>query len=154
MNLFTNCISELSRWTENQSQIVDDLEAFNAPGECYGTVLSSEDRKLKNIVAAHGFTPLTLNYEISVRGLTKWIYQMGIHIPSEDDSEFVAQVMDSSGIHLDLEGRRFEPPVLPKGGRDFDTLFKSGDWVMGKSIGLDRILIEKPRQFPEMWWSK
>lgn len=164
MNLFTSCISELSKWTRNQCEIVDDLALHCAPVECYGAAQLAEDRRLKSILTAHGFTPTTLEYEISVRGLRKWIYQMGIYIPREE-GRFVAQVLSTKGslctssssenLYVANGGQHFLPPTLPKSrGRDYDTLFRKEDWVIGTTFGLDRVLIERPGiLIPEMWWS-
>lgn len=162
MNSFTECLAKLIRCGERQEQLVQDLNIFDAPSECFGPALRGERNRVKNIIAEHGFTPLTLQYEIAIRGLSGWVVRQGIPIPS-DENCFVAQVLGrsrlldvySSRTHLVTAGRTYEPPRLPhKGGRDYDTLFVPGEWVMGRAYGFDRVLLEAPKKLPEMWWTR
>lgn len=158
-HLFTNCIVKLVECSQREQQIADDLNAYFAPSECFGPALRGERRKRLNIIAEHGYTPERLALEAAERGLSKWMYEKNVCIPLQENT-FIAQIhgptrVNSSSVCLLRNKVVYEPPSLPKsGGRDYNTLFRSGDWVIARAYGHDRVLIEAPKRFPEMWWTR
>lgn len=74
----SRAVSELTALFREMDATADDISAFGGDGDCARIVYRMQQRKARNILARHRFTPHAFELALEARVSARWLYASGV----------------------------------------------------------------------------